>query len=78
LAEHLDQGIVDDFHHHLARRNAAQDFLTNGFLSGLFDEIARDRQGDVGFQQRQAHFAHGFLDVGFLQRTAPGQPVENI
>ncbi len=41
------------------------------------DELARDIERDVGFQQRAAHFAHRLIDVGFAQRTAAGELVEN-
>ena len=42
------------------------------------DELADDREGDVGLEQRRAHFAQGGIDIGLGQRSAPPQPVENV
>ena len=41
------------------------------------DEAAGHVERDVGFEQRAAHLAHRGIDVGFRQRTAPRQPIEN-
>jgi len=32
---------------------------------------------DIGLEQRAAHLAHRGIDVGFRQRPAPRQPIEN-
>jgi hypothetical protein len=39
---------VDVFDDHLPRSDRAQDFLPDGLLGDLFDEVARDRERDVG------------------------------
>ena len=75
-AERLDQRIVDDLDDHLARRDRAQHFLADRFLGDLVDEIARDRQRDVGLEQGDAHLAHRRAHVGLAERAAPAKPVE--
>ena len=59
----LDQRVVDDLDDHLPRRDRAQHFLADRFLGDLVDEIARDRERDVGLEQGDAHFAHGRAHV---------------
>ena len=75
-AERLDQGVVDDLDDHLPRRDRAQHFLADRLLGDLVDEIARDRQRDVGLEQGDAHFAHRRAHVGLAERAAPAKPVE--
>ena len=77
-AQHLDQLVMDDLHHHLARRDRAQHFLADGLLAGLGNEILHHRQGDIGLQQRHAHFAHDLLDVALGEGAAPLQSLEHI
>jgi len=72
----LDQGVVDDLDHHLARRHAFDDFLADGAFANHFDEVTGHGQGDVGFQQGLAHFAQGPIDITLAQRAAPGKLVE--
>ena len=75
-AQRLDQRVVDDLDDHLPRRDRAQHFLADRFLGDLVDEIARDRQSDVGLEQGDAHFAHRRAHVGLRERAAPAKPVE--
>ena len=75
-AQHLDQFVVDDLDDLLARRDRAQHRLADGPLGYRIDEAARDRQGDVGFEQRDAHLAHGVTNVLLVERTTPTQLVE--
>ena len=63
-AERLDQRVVDDLDDHLARRDRAQHFLADRLLGDLVDEIAGDRQRDVGLEQGDAHLAHRRAHVG--------------
>ena len=55
------------------------DFMTSTptacFLT--LSEGARDIERDIGFQQRAANFAHRGIDVGFAERAAAGEAVEN-
>ena len=51
--------------------------LLSGPDAQAIDVAANHRQRDIGFQQRHAHFAQGRFDVGFTQRAAPGELVEN-
>ena len=74
--QRFDQGVVDDLDDHLPWRDRAKHFLTDGFFSDLFDEIARHRQRNVGFEQGHAHLAHGRAHVGLIERAAPAKPVK--
>ncbi len=68
---------MNDLDHLLGRLDRADDGLAGGQLLGLGDEVAHDRQGDIGLEQGQAHLAQGLLDVALGQHPATGQPVEN-
>ena len=76
-AEHLDQRVVDDLDDLLPRRDRAQHVLADRLFGRLVDELARDRQRHVGFEQRHAHLAHRLTHVRLGQRAAPAQPVED-
>ena len=73
----VDQLVVHDLHDHLAGRDRLDDFDADGALLDLVDEGARHVERDVGLEQRAAHLAQRRIDVGFAQRAAPGQAVEN-
>ena len=77
-AQHLDQVVVDDLDDHLARRDRADDVGADRLRPDLVDELADDRQGDVGFEQGGPHLAQGRVDIGLGQRTTPPKLVENI
>ena len=77
-AEHLDEMIVHDLDDHLPRRHRAQHLLADRLLAHRIDEIAHDRQGDIGFEQRDADLAHRARDIVLAQRAVPAQPVEDI
>ena len=47
----------------LARRQAADNFGAERGGTHRVDEVLHHRQRDVGFEQRDAHFAQRFLDV---------------
>ena len=51
--------------------------LADRLFGHRIDEAADNRQGNIRFQQRDAHFAHGIADVLFLKRTAPALPVKD-
>ena len=42
------------------------------FSRTFVDEIAHHVERDVGFEQRAAHLAHRFIDIGLGQRAACG------
>ena len=77
-AQHLDQVIVDDLDHHLARRDRADDVGADRLGPDLVDELADDGQGHVGFEQGGADLAQGRVDIGLGERTAPAQLVEYV
>ena len=47
------------------------------FAFTAVDEIAHHVERDVGLEQRAAHLAHRFGDVGLGQRALAGELVEN-
>ena len=76
-AQHFDELVVDDLDDHLARRDRAHDLLADRFELHAGDEVFDHLQGDVGLQQGHAHFAQCGIDIGFGERTAPAQLVED-
>ncbi|MNM78701.1 hypothetical protein D3C81_906120 [compost metagenome] len=54
-------------HQGLARRQRGNDILAHGFFFDFGDEFAHGGQGDVGLEQRQAHFAQHVGGVRFGQ-----------
>ena len=76
-AERLDQLVVHDLDDHLAGRHRLDELGADRLLLHLLGEGARHVERDVGFEQRAADLAQRLLDVGFAQRAAPRQLVEN-
>ena len=76
-AQQRDQLFVDDLDDLLARREARQDLLTDSALLDPADEVLDDLEVDVGFEERQAHFAHGLFDVVLLKDTPAAELLEN-
>jgi hypothetical protein len=76
-AKRLDHHVVDDLDDLLAGGDGGQHLRPHSALADLGDEVADDRECDVGVQQRQADFAQRFGDVGLVQRSASAEPVEN-
>jgi hypothetical protein len=76
-AEHAHELVMHDLDHHLAGRDRARDLLADGRDAHLGDEIPHHVERDIGLEQRAAHLAHGFADIGLGQRTFPGELVEN-
>jgi len=54
------------------------DFRANGLGFDALDEIARDLEIHVGFQQRHADFAEGVGDVGLGNFPEPAQISEGV
>ena len=76
-AQHVHQRVVDDLDDLLARGDGAQHAGADSLLGYLVDEAAHHRQGNIGLQQGDAHFAHGIANVLFFQRAATTQLVED-
>jgi hypothetical protein len=76
-AQGLDQLVMDDFHDHLAGRDRLDHFNPDRALFDLIGKAARDIERHVGLEQRAPDLAERGLDIGFRQRAAPGQPVED-
>ena len=67
-AHQFDEGLVDDGDKCLFRREVFADFAAECLFLHFGDEIAHHGQGDVGFQEGEAHFAQGGFDVVFVER----------
>ena len=77
-SQHFNQPVVDDLDHHLARRDALEHLRTDRGLGDLLDELLNDGQRDIRFQQGHPHLAHGFFDIGFVQRAPALQTLEDV
>jgi len=75
-AERLDQRIVDDLDHHLARRDRLDHRRADRLRTGAIDERADDFERNVGLEQRTAHFAHRRVDVLLGEGAAAGQSIQ--
>jgi len=62
-AEQLHQLVVDDLDHVLRRRKAFHDLLADSLLADARLDVLDHLEVDVRFQQSQAHFAQGGIDV---------------
>ena len=76
-AERGDQLVVHDLHDHLAGRDRFHHLDADGLLLDAVGEGARHIERDVGFQQCAANLAQRRIDVGFAERAAAGEAVEN-
>ena len=76
-AKGFDQLVMDDLDDHLARRDRAQHVLPDSLFGDGIDEAAGDGERDVGFEQRDADFAHGIAHVLLAQRAATLELVEH-
>ena len=76
-AERCDKLVVHDLHDHLAGRDRFHHLDADGLLLDVVGEGARHVERDVGFQQRAANLAQRRIDVGFAERAAAGEAVEN-
>src|SRR6478752_4921222 len=50
----------------------------DGLLADPCDEVLDDLEVDVRLEQRQAHFAHGGVDVGLADPTAAREGAEGL
>ena len=59
IAKQRDQFIVNDLHDLLARLNAGQHLIAEGFLLHASEEFLSHLEVDVRLQQRHTHLAQG-------------------
>src|ERR1017187_2454444 len=77
-AEQVHELVVYDFDDLLAGLDTLDDFRADGLGFEAFDEIARNLEIYVGFQQRHADFAQGIADVGLGYFPEPAQVAESV
>ncbi len=68
LAHQLGQLVVHDLDDLLARRQALQHRLAERPLADAGDEVADDREVDVGFEQGEPDLAHRTRDRLLVER----------
>ena len=68
---------MDNLDNLLAGSDGSGDRGAGGFLLNVFDEAARNRQGDVRLKQGDANFTHGGADVIFGQGALFGEAVKD-
>ena len=76
--EHRDQLVVDDLDDLLAGVRLSQHLGADGPLAHAADEVLDDLEVDVGLEQRQAHLAHGDIDVRLADPAAAGELAEGV
>ncbi len=76
LAQHCDQLVVHDLHELLRGRHRLEGRDAGGRFLDTLDELARQLEVDVRFQQDPAYFAESVLDVGRCQDAPPAQTGE--
>ncbi len=68
---------MNDADQRLAGRERTDDFLTERSRPDRRDEILDDRQRDIGLEQRNAHFAQCFADVGLGEPRFAAQRLDD-
>ena len=76
-AQHLDQVIVHDLDHLLARRDALQHVAADRLRAHASDEVLDDRERHVRLEQGDPHVTQRGAHVRLTQRTAPSQRLED-
>ena len=66
-AHQVDELFVDDFDDHLSGSQALHDVGADRALGDGVGKALGDLEVNVGFEQRETHLTHRFLDVGFCQ-----------
>ena len=77
-AHQLGQLAVNYTDQRLAGGERADDFLADGFFLDAGDEFLHHRQGDVGFEQRHAHFAQHLGNIIFAQARLAAQRLDDL
>ena len=73
IAKQRDQFIVNDLHDLLARLNAGQHLIAEGFLLNASEEFLGHLEVDVRLQQRHTHLAQGLGDIVLRNLAQPAQ-----
>src|ERR1700722_31540 len=68
---------MDDLHHPLAGSDRLDHGGADRLLADPFGEAAHHVERDVGLEQSAPNLAHRGIDIGFRQRPAAGQPIQN-
>ena len=68
---------MDDFNNLLTRLNRFDYLLADSFGFYFFNKVFNNGQGDIGFKQGNANFAHSCGHILFGQRAAPRQVVKD-
>ena len=76
LAEHRGQLVVDDLDELLGRRDGLELRDADRLLLDPLEELAGQREVDVGLEEDAAYLAQPFLDVGFGEDAAAAQARE--
>jgi hypothetical protein len=76
-AQRGDELVVHDLDDHLAGRHRLHHLDADGLLFDVVGEGARHVERDVGLEQRAADFTQRRIDVGFAERAAASEAVEN-
>src|SRR4051794_34610869 len=77
-AHQVDELVVDDLHHQLARLEAADHLLPDRLFLNLFGELLDYFEVDVGLEQGRAYLAHRVADVLLAEAAAAGQIAEDV
>ena len=64
--------------HHLRRGDAPQQLGADGAIADAVDELPRDRQRDIGFEQGDADLAQGRVDIRLAERATALQTVKDL
>lgn len=77
-AEGGDEFLMDDFDDLLGGVEGGGDFVADGASPDALDEVLDDAEVDIGFEEGQAHFAQGGIDLGFAEAGAAAQVFEDL
>ena len=77
-AEQFGEFVGNDFDDLLAGLDAGDDFRAERLGFDALDEIARDLEIHVGFEQRHADFAQGVAGVGLGNFAEAAQILEGV
>ena len=76
FAEDGDELAVNDLDDLLGGRERGHDFLAEGLLANVLDELLDDVEVDVGFEQRHADFFERVADVFFGEGALAAEVLE--
>ena len=68
---------MDDLHDLLRAGDRLDDLLADRALAHRRDELPHDLQVHIGLEQRDAHVAERFLEVGLGDARPPAQALES-